>query len=66
MSNSDIFIVPEAPPRQRPVEIGVRKYADEFLIRVGPTQTIDPTRYAIHISAAYGLRAPFLWPESLL
>ena len=35
-------------------------------IGVGPAQTIDPRRYAMHISAVSGLGASFLWPESLL
>ena len=70
MSNSDIFIVPEATPRQRPAKIGVRKYDGGAGIRLGVLDNskgnadhllallIEGSRAALPIGSLSSLRKP--------
>ena len=69
MSNTDIFIVPEALPRQLPAEIGVRKYGGAG-IRLGVLDNskgnadhllallIEGSRAAFPIGSLSSLRKP--------
>ena len=69
MSNSDIFIVPEAPPRQRRAETGVRKPGSAG-VRLGVLDNskgnadhllallIEGSRAALPIGSLSSLRKP--------